>query len=320
MLPESSNNNMAKNKKKIAVCIPTCGRVRELGRLLKTITAQDILPENYDFEILIIDNNVDNYLDSAIKELQHAPFAIHSIHIKQRGFSNVRNAAVSWVLDHGMDALIFVDDDEIVPPNWLFNMVRSWEKYGGDIITGPVDQILPGSASPFVKKYHLFDTKSNFVSGKMLQYANSNNTLVSRRVLTTMGPSFHPSLNQTGGEDTLFFHQCYLKGFKIYWDNSILIKEPTTRKRMRISYILIRWFHNGMNRIPINQILYPQQWREISLKLIIQTIFYLPRGFAGSIIQRDNKRLGKTLCRLFWLAGNIIRFVGITSADRAFNR
>lgn len=311
---------MDRNEKKIAICIPTCNRKRELRRLLKSITLQDILPQNYDFEILIIDNNIDSYLGNVFTESQYALFVIHSIHVKKRGFSNVRNAAVSWVIDRGMDALIFVDDDEVVPTNWLFNMVRSWEKYNGDIITGPVAQILPRSASRFVKKYHLLETNSNVISGKMLQYANSNNTLVSRKVLIAMGPSFHPSLNRTGGEDTLFFHQCYHKGFKIYWDNSIMIKEPTTHKRMKVSYVLKRWFHNGMTRIPINQILYPQQWRQISLKLIIKTLFSLPRGFAASIIQRDNRKLGKSLCRLCWLAGNIIKFVGITSTDRVFSR
>jgi glycosyltransferase involved in cell wall biosynthesis len=307
-------------KKKIAICIPTYNREKELKRLLKSITAQEIIPLKYDFEILIVDNNIVSYMDSVFNEFDDDNFMIHSINVRRRGLANVRNAAVSWVLDRDLDALIFVDDDEVVTPDWLNNMVIAWEKYGGDIITGPVVQTPPMSAPWLVKKFHLLENNLNQNSGAKLQYACSGNTLVSKKVLLAMGPSFHPSLNRTGGEDTLFFHQCYLKGFKIYWDNSIMIKEPTTHKRTRVSYILKRWFHNGMNRIPINQILYPRQWRKISFKLIIKTIFYLPRGFAASIIQRDNRKLGKSLCRLFWLAGNIIKFVGITSADRVFSR
>jgi succinoglycan biosynthesis protein ExoM len=307
-------------KKKIAICIPTYNREKELSRLLRSIISQKSLPYNYDFLILIIDNNIVSYLDKVIHASKNALFEIHSIHVKQKGLSNVRNAAVSWVLNRDIDAMIFVDDDEVVPADWLQNMINAWEKYDADIVTGPVAQILPMSVSRFVKKFHLLEHNTKTASGTKIQYANSNNTLVSRKVLKAMRNSFHPALNHSGGEDILFFHQCYLKGFTIYWDNSIRISEPAPPQRATITYVLKRWFHYGMARIPINQILYPQQWRQLSLRQIARATIDVPKGFAASIIRRDHKRFGRSICRLSWLIGNVFRFFGISFANSIYNR
>ena len=103
---------------------------------------------------MLINNDENSYLKTVISEMGDFPFAIHCIDVKQRGFSNVRNAAVSWVLESEMDALLFIDDDEVVPPDWLAKMINAWMKYKGDIITGPVRQVLPLSASRFVKVFH----------------------------------------------------------------------------------------------------------------------------------------------------------------------
>jgi succinoglycan biosynthesis protein ExoM len=306
--------------KRIAICIPTYNREKELKRLLKSVIAQEVFPENFIFEMLIIDNNLDSYLDAAINELPDHPFAIHSIHVRQRGLTNVRNAAVSWVIDHDMDALIFVDDDEVVTPVWLDSMVNAWEKYKGDIITGPVVQILPSFVPRFVKKFHLLENDMIADSGMKLCYANSNNTLVSKNVLNTMGPSFHPALNHSGGEDNLFFHQCYLKGFTIIWDNSILIYEPTALERTTTAYVLYRWFHYGMNKIPITKILYPHRWWKQSFKIFFEIFLTVFRGFAASIIKRDNRKFGRSLCWASWLAGNFIKLIGITVTNKTYNQ
>lgn len=305
---------------KIAICIPTYKREKELRRLLKSIISQKSLPTSCDFVILIIDNNTVSDLDRVISASKNDSFELHSIHVTRKGLSNVRNAAVSWVLSHDMDALIFVDDDEVVPPDWLQNMVGAWKKYNADIVTGPVAQILPGSASRFVRKFHLLEHNAGTPSGTQIQYANSNNTFVSGKVLRAMKHAFHPALNHSGGEDILFFHQCYLQGFTIYWDNAIMVSEPAPPQRATTTYALRRWFHYGMTRIPINQILYPQRWRQLSFHQIARTAIDVPKGFAAAIIRRDHKRFGRSACRLSWLAGNISRFIGISLSNKIYNQ
>ena len=310
---------MIKRNKKIVICIPTCQRQKELKRLFVSLFRQENIPTGYTFEVLVINNDQNSYLKTVLSEIEVLPYIIHCIDVKQRGFANVRNAAVSWVLESDMDALIFVDDDEVMPSDWLANMVKAWMKYGGDIITGPVTQILPSSASRFVKMFHLLEENYYQKSGEKLSYANSNNTLVSRKVLNAMGPTFHPSLNRSGGEDTLYFHQAHLKGFAIYWDKSISIEEPTPPERATTHYVLYRWFHHGMNRIVINRILYPEDWMNMSRQLILQVSVGILRSFAASIVRLDKRRFGNTVCRLAWLGGNVARLLGITATNRIYN-
>jgi len=305
--------------KKIIICIPTCQRQKELKRLLVSLLRQENIPTGYTFEVLIINNDEKSYLNTVINEIGAFPYAIHCIDVKQRGYSNVRNAAVSWVLKSDMDALIFVDDDEVVPSDWLANMMKAWVKYGGDIITGPVTQVLPSSASRFVKMFHLLETNYYKKSGQKLRYADSNNILVLRKVLNAMGPTFHPSLNFSGGEDTLYFHQAYLKGFTIYWDKSILIEEPTRPERATTHYVLYRYFNYGMNKIVIHRILYPEDWINISLKGILKLSVNILPGFAASIVRLDKRGFGRTVCSLAGLVGNVARLLGITTTNRIYN-
>ena len=279
---------MIKKSKKIVICIPTRQRQKELTRLLVCLLGQENIPTGYTFEVLLINNDEKSYLKTVICEIGAFPFVVHCIDVKQRGFSNVRNAAVAWVLGTDMDALIFVDDDEVVPPDWLASMIKAWKKYKGDIITGPVRQVLPPSTSRFVKVFHLLNSNDYQMSGQKLQHAYSNNTLVLRKVLNAMGPTFHPSLNHLGGEDTLYFHQAYLKGFTIYWDKSILIEEPTQPERATTRYVLYRHFHNGMNRMVRQRILYPDDWINISFKFILWCVFNISKAFVNLSNERSS--------------------------------
>ena len=309
-----------KEHKKIVICIPTRQRQKELKQLLISLSKQTNIPAGYIFEVLIINNDDKNYLQTVMNEIGAFPYAIHCIDIKERGFANVRNAAVSWILERDMDASIFVDDDEVVPSDWLTNMIKAWLKYGGDIITGPVTQVLPCSASRFVKMFHLFESDYYKMSGQKLQYANSGNTLVSKKVFNAMGPTFHPSLNRSGGEDTLYFHQAYLKGFRIYWDNSILVEEAARSERATTYYVLYRWFRSGVNRIVIHRILYPEDWINISINFILKIMYSILRGLAASIVRLNKRSFGRTVCSIAWLGGNVAGLLRIVATNRTYNR
>lgn len=296
---------------KIIICIPTYRREKELKRLISCLLKQQNIPQTYSFEILIINNDEKNYAEKISNNIDSTPYVIHCIHVKDRGLSNVRNAAIKWILKRDVKAIIFVDDDEVVPPYWLRNMIRAWKKHKGDIITGPVKQVLPGSASRFVKMFHLLETYDDARSGKRLSYACSNNTFVSYDVLKSLGPTFHSAFNFSRGEDTLYFHQAYLKGFSIYWDNSILIEEPTVPERATARYLLHRWFENGTNKIIFNKIIYPKDWKYISVMKIFKMHIIIFRSFAASIIKLDSRKFGEAVCRLAYLAGNIFQlFMG----------
>lgn len=304
---------MEKMKKTIIISIPTCNRVVQLSRLLTSIATQEGLPDDYAFEVLIVNNGAEGDLAPLTSLLNSIPFPDHHIRVSERGYSTVRNAAIEWVLNRRADALIFIDDDEVAPSDWLAKMTAAWEKYNGDVITGPVEQVLPPSTSRLIKTLHLLERNYYAESGSLIKYANSNNTLVSRRVLEAMGPAFHPALNQIGGEDTLFFHQCYLQGFTIYWDNDLLIQEPTLPERAKIAYVIKRWYKYGTNSIYINKILFPNKWEKVSFQLIRATSIVTIKRLLLSIAKLDSRKFGETICL-------VAKLVGLTSQSLFYSK
>ncbi len=111
-----------------------------------------------------------------------------------------------------------------------------------------------------------------------------------------------------------------MKGFTIYWDKSILIEEPTRPERATTHYILYRHFHHGMNRITMHRVLYPEDWINVSIKLILRICDGILRGFVASTIRLDKRRFGQTVCRLAWTGGFVARFLGITTTNRIYNK
>lgn len=308
----------SKNIKKVTICIPTYSREKELQRLLISLAAQRNVPADYQVTILVLDNNQVSYLSRVLKGLPALPFKLRSVKVEERGLVNVRNAAVAWVLMHSQDALLFVDDDEVVPPAWLANMFTAWDKYGADIINGPVYQILPFDTCEFVKRFELLGTHFNPPSGTRLEYANSNNTLVARRVLKKMGPSFNPQLNFSGGEDTVFFHLCSRAGFSIVWDKSVAIWEPTAPARATLKYLCARWFHMGMSTVLREQILSPQQSLTMSLKKMHQGANNIARGVAAFLLKGNRPRFGQALFRFFWVLGISYGLLGFASRNQHY--
>jgi hypothetical protein len=183
-----------------------------------------------------------------------------------------------------------------------------------------VTQVLPSCASRFVKKFYLHETGYDKKSGQKLITACSNNTIVSRRVINAMGPTFHHLLNYTLGEDTLYFHQAYLKGFTIVWDNSILIEEPTVPERATTQYILYRWFRYGMNSVVIHKILHPNDWVNISLKNNLKISANIFKYFAASILRLDKRAFGRTFLNLALLSGKFAKLLELCTTNRCHDK
>jgi len=107
----------------IAVC--TRGRPEALSRLLRSLAAQD---STEGWRVVVIDN--DNaagalaVVDSA-REAMSVPLGYA---VEQRsGFASVRNAALVAAGDAA--DVCFIDDDAVVPPEWVSAMLRAHEQF-----------------------------------------------------------------------------------------------------------------------------------------------------------------------------------------------
>jgi glycosyltransferase involved in cell wall biosynthesis len=104
---------------KLCLIIPTKDRTFELQRLLNSIKTQDTLPA----QIIIVDGG-----DPGIKGLvdKYAELSVDYLQILPPGLTRQRNAGLKKVKGD-IDLVAFLDDDIVLEPGCLRNMLSFWQ-------------------------------------------------------------------------------------------------------------------------------------------------------------------------------------------------
>ena len=93
----------------------------------------------------MVDNDADGSAAKVVEEFgKDTPYPIESVVEPEPGIPFAREKSVELCWND--DALVFVDDDEVAPPNWLAALLHAWETTGADVVTGPVKGNLPPGA------------------------------------------------------------------------------------------------------------------------------------------------------------------------------
>ena len=143
------------------------------------------------------------------------------------------------------DALIFVDDDEVAPDGWLETLLGAWREYGADVVTGPIKGSIPADAPDWNRHSDVHDSTNRRNTGDLQNKAYTNNTLVTRKVLDTVTPAFHPAFRHTGSSDLHFFLRVHKAGFRIVWCEEALLREDVPASRTTLRWLVRRAFRSG---------------------------------------------------------------------------
>src|ERR1043165_6792989 len=103
---------------KVTVAIPTYNRADFLRQTLAGIAAQQF-PRDH-FEVLVIDNNSNDHTRAVVAEFAGGRPAPRHIHESQQGLDHARNRAIAEARG---EILVFGDDDILLQPDWLAQMV-----------------------------------------------------------------------------------------------------------------------------------------------------------------------------------------------------
>ena len=202
---------------KFSLILATVGRTAEIDRLLKSLESQN----DVDFELIVVDQNEDNRLDS-ILEAYHQSMNI--THIKSaRGLSRARNVGLKYITG---DVIAFPDDDSWYPESTL-------EKVKNILISSDLDGV----------SCRCVDTNGNDSAGKFSKddgiidkynvwnRATSATIFLKSSVIERIDP-FDESLGvgsgtiYGAGEETDFLLNALKKGAKIYYTPEIKVFHP----------------------------------------------------------------------------------------------
>ena len=224
----------------IVVCVPTFKRPGLLRNCLTSIGKLN-KPDNYQIEIIVVDNDQQETAKSLCAELAAGlTFSLYYFVQAERGLASVRNRLLEEVASLGADLIAFIDDDEQADPEWLVRHIDNLNKHGADVSTGPV--------RPISSAYNLPQKKAK-ASGSTPRHVSTNNVVFNTSLITTQGLRFDPFYNFIGGEDFDFFERSDKQGNVHIWTEEALVFETIPESRNSLRYLFYRHFSGGINSI-----------------------------------------------------------------------
>lgn len=247
----------------LSFIIPSIGRVNEVSLVLKSIL--DNTPKKYSYEVLVIDQNGDDRLDSIVESYK-SDMDITSYKVSFRAAGKARNYGIMRAKG---DFLNFPDDDCIILDGSVGHAVDFLVNNSYALVSGKsVDEQGKNSMINFPEKPSEFNLK-NF--GYIIEYS----FFVKRSVMLnylfddTLGPGcFH-------GADECFdlIYRMLKQGEKLYYEPKIKFYHPQAVMDHSLPKTILRSFtyRCGFAKSSLKHGLY---WR--LFKRLFLVIVYLP--------------------------------------------
>jgi GT2 family glycosyltransferase len=296
----------------VAIAVITHRRPEQLKALLASLDAQRLSSsDDYAVRIVVVDNDPAGSAAEVIAEAaKEATYPITSAGEEEPGIPFAREASVRMCWDD--DALIFVDDDEIAPPGWLDTLLTAWRSTGADVVTGPVQGLIPDGAPDWNRHSDVHSSVGKHRTGDELDKAYTNNTLVAQHVYHTVTPAFHPAFRHTGSSDLHFFLRVHRAGFRIVWCEEAVITEDVPLSRTNLRWLMRRAFRSGSGDTISRRLIAPgpsSYLRSIGLAgaRVASGLGYL----LGGIVLVRKRYLLKGFRRFFSGVGSFAGLVGV---------
>lgn len=311
----------------LAVCVITRNRERMLGDLLDSfVTLQ--MPERTAPFFVVVENNDRPAMTARVDRFRAANggFPVHLVLEPDLGIPIARNTAVTTALTAGAEAVVFVDDDEVVTPDWLTRLVARYRNSDLMLVGGPVDARFDGPPrSAFEGKLrngitHRYRHK-NRKSDRQHQRGReggitiaTNNWLADARLFTLHGLRFDVAMRYTGGSDAEFSQQVRQRGLPSGWARDATVIETVPSERVAMGYQFRRAMEQSRNSLDLSLRRRGRVRAVVSILsvLLLRIVSLLPllmalplTGGAGLITLARNAG---------WIAGRLSGFFGARSA------
>ncbi len=231
----------------ITIVLCTYNRQRSLFHALQSLSELEI-DAALEYEIVAVDNNSSDQtkgtVESFIKKNSHVRYVFEP----KQGISNARNAGIANAKG---EIILFVDDDVIIDPKMLTNIMHFTKEHDFDAIGGRVLPLYSPQTPQWIKDCrdilsgpivcHDYGDKIKLYDQTMFPFIGAM-MVVKKNVFEELG-GFKPELGVGSGllgEDTEFFIRIRNAGKKIYYNPDLLVWHPVEKSRVRLFYVA-RW-------------------------------------------------------------------------------
>jgi succinoglycan biosynthesis protein ExoM len=216
---------------RVAIAIITYKRPLGLAKLLRSIEAAN---SSISFRTIVVDNDASG---SARAVALSSPLDVTYLIEPQPGIAAARNRCLDS-LHAEDDAIVFVDDDEIVTEGWLDELVAAAELYEVDVACGAVVSVFPPNTPVWLIRGG-FMQRPIQPTGSSGGLPATNNVLIRTASLLSAGnPKFDESFSMTGGSDSDFFWRLLRTGSaRMIWTSKSVVSEEVDASRMSRTWV-----------------------------------------------------------------------------------
>lgn len=225
----------------IAICVGTCRRPEGLRELLASLCRIE-RRRSWQLELRVVENDDRPRAQALVETIALVfPGAVRYALERERNVARVRNRAV----DMGpADLVAFVDDDEVVDPRWLVELVETYETQRADAVFGPVRRTLPEQAPDWIRRGGFFHGEEP--AGELpWQAARTGNALVDGRWFYAEGFRFDVDYGRSGGEDAHLFARLQQAGARLVANPLAVVAEPVEPNRLAFGWLWRRTWRSA---------------------------------------------------------------------------
>ncbi|WP_415716040.1 glycosyltransferase family 2 protein [Roseibium sp.] len=241
---------------KVTVAIPTIGR-ETLRKTLASLEEQ-IHSADLDVEILVIDDTPDLSVARSMADLH-----MGNVRYLASGRQNIAHAR-NVCLDHATgDFILFIDDDETAPSDWISSMVAQIEGTDADCLFAPVKPVYRKDAPDWLMRLEpLFPSELKTAMKQSRVVGRTGNSIVRKSFIDRNGLRFDPHF-RAAGEDLHFYHLCLRAGARALAVNAPELEECVCVRYHRIGPVLSKLYRRGQAYADVRCRLSQQTGREL---------------------------------------------------------
>jgi glycosyltransferase involved in cell wall biosynthesis len=235
-------SNMLKPGVSVVVCCYNSGEV--IVPTIKALSRQEV-PPDIEYEVILVDNNcTDNTVQLSKDTWKNPSFPLRIVKEKEPGLIYARKTGVKSAR---YDILLFVDDDNILNPDWVTKLYHLYQEMPKVAIIGGYNQALIQGNKPswFDRFENVYacgprDDKPGLNPQFLFGAGLSFRTRIIKSVLFSDLPLFLVGRTKNTlirGEDTEMSLRCLLLGWDSYYDSSLRLQHNLLSKRVNWNYV-----------------------------------------------------------------------------------
>lgn len=237
----------------VTIAIPTYNRADLLCQTLAGVAAQAHPRDR--FEVLVIDNNSCDHTGAVVRDLAGALPALRYLHEPRQGLAHARNRAIAEARG---EIILFGDDDILVQPDWLTQMIaplladaaaRRIGAVGGEVIP-----VFPDGLPGWMRQWHApLALRADAGPIEARQSVMGANLAIPKWVLEQVGP-FHVALDRVGercfcGGESEMLRRVRAAGLEVWFAPAATVKHQICAGRTTFRYAARHAFDSARSRV-----------------------------------------------------------------------